>query len=765
MSCHFEDFSIEKDKVLGHGAYGVVYKAKCGHLPCAAKVVHSTFFVSHDPSARNILQKFDQECTLLEHVKHPNIVLYLGKFTDRASGLPVLLMELLDESLTRFLERQRAALPIRLQLDLSSDIIQAITYLHANGITHRDLSSNNVLINGGRQAKVSDLGMSALLEAKKAKTALPGAEIYMPPEAIATPPYYTKKLDCFSFGVLVIQIATRKFPTPDGRYRDPDDPMPSTTPEGHKMKVLVSEIVRRREHIKLIEPTHEMLPVALDCLKDEHERPTAGQICGRISHIKERVSCESNCDSELEEIQALHAEELAGKDRVIKEKDRMIEEIDRIVAKKHQELEEKDRIIDELVEEKYRNLEEKDEKQRQITDLRRENERISEELKELLIADAMAEEEVINHAPKVAHAKSPLERDPEEANNGDGYVNSKPPQNRAISQPQNHSSTRTLDTRIKLEWRNGVAPPQDMNFGMCTVDDDNNIAYFKDGNEESIWQYVAPTETWEKLPKCHRKAYAWVVMDGALTIVGGLNGNDEELATLISLTGRGRQAKWIESNLNMPTKKFHSACVYCKSSKLLVVAGGKTNAVPSRKVEVLSVAKKQWFDASKLPKSFSNGSAIICQKRLYLVGFLDDHCMQTLAYTCLLSELAPPQSGLLQSIMQTWPPLNPSVRVQWRKIASLPLLGQLATCVSFMGELVVLGGMDEQKLPSDAVYVYNSGRDRWEGDVFTPLSSARYSCLAAVLPQNRLMVVGGQLGARNATASNIVEFAVCMVAT
>ena len=134
---------------LGHGSYGAVYKAKCDQLPCAAKVLHPTILDPMDPRADKIMDRFRQEFALLENIRHPNIVQYLAMTLDPESRLPVLLMELLDESLTKMLERSPQSLAYYIQVDICHDVALAIAYLHSNNIIHRDLSSNNVLIIAG----------------------------------------------------------------------------------------------------------------------------------------------------------------------------------------------------------------------------------------------------------------------------------------------------------------------------------------------------------------------------------------------------------------------------------------------------------------------------------------------------------------------------------------------------------------------------------------------------------------------------------------
>ena len=103
-------------------------------------------------------------------------------------------------------------------MNLSQDIAQALAFLHANGIIHRDLSSNNVLLIAGSRAKVTDFGMSKFTDLNAAHlstmTQCPGTPAYMSPEALDESPVYTEKLDSFSFGVLLVRILCRKFPQP-----------------------------------------------------------------------------------------------------------------------------------------------------------------------------------------------------------------------------------------------------------------------------------------------------------------------------------------------------------------------------------------------------------------------------------------------------------------------------------------------------------------------------------------------------------------------
>ena len=278
---------VYSEETLGVGSYGKVCKAKCGQLPCAAKLLHDTMFGTNDPGISKFVERFEQECRFLKAIKHPNIVQFLDSFRDPRSRRLVLLMELMDESLTRFLERSTGPLPYHTQLNICHDVALALAYLHSNDIIHRDLSSNNVLLIGeGSRAKVTDFGMSKFEGMNPRMTPLtmcPGTTAYMPPEALVTPPRYSNKLDCFSHGVLTIQIVTRKFPNPgDAQVTVQDARYPTGI-----VHVPVPERERRKKDIDLVDPNHPLLPLALRCLKDNHrERPSADELCGRLATLK-----------------------------------------------------------------------------------------------------------------------------------------------------------------------------------------------------------------------------------------------------------------------------------------------------------------------------------------------------------------------------------------------------------------------------------------------------------------------------------------------
>ena len=283
---HDCNIQLLKNDTLGSGSYGTVCKAMWGQRLCAAKLLHPIFFHSNDPGFVTTRRRFEQECRFLNDMKHPHVVEYFGTSHDPDSGLLVLLMELMDESLTHFLERSQQPLAYHIEVDLCHNIALALAYIHSKDIIHRDLSGNNVLLLAGR-AKITDFGQSKLLDANRRMTPLttcPGTLAYMPPEALREPPGYSKKIDCFSFGVLQIQIMTRQFPDPGPAIRVVED---LRSPTG-VINIPVLESERRKSHIDLIDPTHTLLPTALGCLSySEKDRPSAQDLCQQLAAVKE----------------------------------------------------------------------------------------------------------------------------------------------------------------------------------------------------------------------------------------------------------------------------------------------------------------------------------------------------------------------------------------------------------------------------------------------------------------------------------------------
>lgn len=295
-ACKFKNVTILKDEHLGRGAYGVVFRAKCDQLVCAAKYLHPIFFESRDPGENRAVDAFKQECELLGKLHHPNIVQYLGTHQEEGVNTVILLMEEMDTNLNTYLSNHASVggstpLPFHREVDILFDVSLAIDYLHTNGIHHRDLSSKNVLLKG-EKAKVSDFGVAKLSDPNagySSTTPVPGMMVYMPPEVLRLPPRFANTLDEFSIGVLMIEIMSRKFPSPTDLHVE------QATSVG--ILEIIPEDRRRKEDIALCDQLNPLLQIALCCISnDPQERPSVNRISQLLSLLRTTTEYKNSCN-------------------------------------------------------------------------------------------------------------------------------------------------------------------------------------------------------------------------------------------------------------------------------------------------------------------------------------------------------------------------------------------------------------------------------------------------------------------------------------
>ena len=178
----------------------------------AAKIIHKNLIENDEPES-DIMKNFERECKLVSSIHHPNIIQFvgLGKLPSE-SKFPVLVMELMNDDLHKFLTNV-VNIPLIIKRSILRDVAAGLHYLHSlspEPIAHRDLSARNVLLTSSLTAKISDLGNSRFLPPTErlSLTKLPGAYVYMPPEAL-TDEYDGFKVDIFSFGHLAVFTLTQ----------------------------------------------------------------------------------------------------------------------------------------------------------------------------------------------------------------------------------------------------------------------------------------------------------------------------------------------------------------------------------------------------------------------------------------------------------------------------------------------------------------------------------------------------------------------------
>ncbi|PRP78171.1 extracellular nuclease [Planoprotostelium fungivorum] len=197
------DFDDIKDmKIIGHGAFGVVYSAYWRETKVAVKQIRSDFITTDQ------LRDFLSEVAILQNLRpHPNV-----EFCDGGSLYTYL---------------RSNDVPYRIKKDMMIGIAGGMIHLHAEGVIHRDLAVRNILLTKSLEPKVSDFGLSRTSDegsdggetksdmgpVKWCRTirSIGTDELRMAPEAM-THRTYSSKSDVWSFGVLCWEICTVQDP-------------------------------------------------------------------------------------------------------------------------------------------------------------------------------------------------------------------------------------------------------------------------------------------------------------------------------------------------------------------------------------------------------------------------------------------------------------------------------------------------------------------------------------------------------------------------
>ena len=268
------------DKELGHGSYATVLELEYMGLKCAGKKIHEVLLRQGD--AGYTVRRFGEECRLLSQVHHPNIVQFLGVYFQQGVRAPILVMEFLPTNLTSYIE-QHSILPKEISYSILHDVALGLCYLHSQTppIIHRDLSSNNVLLNPNMTAKISDLGVARILNLSPLQvghmTLTPCTFAYMPPEVMVADPKYDTSIDEFSYGIMMIHMFSGQCPEPQvGQIRI----------EADGSMTAISEAERREVFLRTIGNDHPLMDLILKCITNyPRARAHVSEIVGRLAEM------------------------------------------------------------------------------------------------------------------------------------------------------------------------------------------------------------------------------------------------------------------------------------------------------------------------------------------------------------------------------------------------------------------------------------------------------------------------------------------------
>ncbi|ESW10079.1 hypothetical protein PHAVU_009G179100 [Phaseolus vulgaris] len=209
-----EEWSADMSQLLigskfASGRHSRIYRGVYKQKDVAIKLVSQP---EEDEDLAAFLEKqFTSEVSLLLRLGHPNIITFIAA-CKKPPVFCIITEYLAGGSLGKFLHHQQPEiLPHKLVLKLALDIARGMQYLHSQGILHRDLKSENLLLGEDMCVKVADFGISCLESQCGSAKGFTGTYRWMAPEMIKEK-HHTKKVDVYSFGIVLWELLTGKTP-------------------------------------------------------------------------------------------------------------------------------------------------------------------------------------------------------------------------------------------------------------------------------------------------------------------------------------------------------------------------------------------------------------------------------------------------------------------------------------------------------------------------------------------------------------------------
>jgi serine/threonine protein kinase len=193
------DYKI--NRLIGEGGMAKVYEAdldsKLG-TKVAIKVLDR-----HLASESSIRARFKQEAKSMLQLKHPYVVNVLN-FVEEKDTLAIV-MEYIEGQTLKDMVEQGGPISPKLAIQIFTEILEAMQYVHNKGVVHRDIKPSNIFIIEGKYPKILDFGIVKVLGGEsltKTKTGLTiGTPMYMSPEQVQTPQDIDYRTDIYSLGV------------------------------------------------------------------------------------------------------------------------------------------------------------------------------------------------------------------------------------------------------------------------------------------------------------------------------------------------------------------------------------------------------------------------------------------------------------------------------------------------------------------------------------------------------------------------------------
>ncbi|XVF24180.1 hypothetical protein REPUB_Repub13aG0105200 [Reevesia pubescens] len=196
--------NFNTENKLGEGGFGSVYRGYLRDLDTYIAVKR----VSR--ASKQGIKEYASEVKIISRLRHKNLVKLIGWCHER--GELMLVYEFLaNGSLDTHLFKGKSLLTWDVRYKIVQDLAAALLYLHEEGdycVLHRDIKTNNIMLDSSFNAKLGDFGLARLVDHAKGlkNTLLAGTVGYMAPECLSSGKA-SKESDVFSFGVVALEIA------------------------------------------------------------------------------------------------------------------------------------------------------------------------------------------------------------------------------------------------------------------------------------------------------------------------------------------------------------------------------------------------------------------------------------------------------------------------------------------------------------------------------------------------------------------------------
>jgi eukaryotic-like serine/threonine-protein kinase len=199
------------DELIGRGGMASVWRATDTVLDrqVAVKRLHSGL-AADDES----IERFEREALLVARLSHPNLVHVLDRGED-GSG-PYLVLELVEGENLKARIRREGPLPPPEAVRICAQVAHALEYAHGQGVVHRDIKAQNVLLTAEGVAKLADFGIARMMEAEAEggltrTDMLLGSADYLSPEQ-ANGHTLGARSDVYSLGIVLYECLTATLP-------------------------------------------------------------------------------------------------------------------------------------------------------------------------------------------------------------------------------------------------------------------------------------------------------------------------------------------------------------------------------------------------------------------------------------------------------------------------------------------------------------------------------------------------------------------------